>query len=399
MIQYSFSTVLMATLCCNLMVVFLFLVFHVKNVLPEFGLKLTGFFLILVVIRLLLPIEIPVISNNVYFPPGISRIIALFQQPRFLTDTVSWWNLLEIAWVAGCIGIGLYRIIVNYKAFRIIKSMSKYPEERCLSIMRKIGIEIFQAPSYSSKAKKKVNQRIQQISVGILPGSHSPMVCGLWKPCIFLPEDLKLSDEELYYVLKHETQHIIHHDLWLKLGVQFLVVLYWWNPFCWLLERYLNCFLEMRVDLSMANNPKQKAAYLTCLLNIIKQTGTTPKRDSSLAIHFCASNSSILKQRFELILNTERKYERAHRTWFRIAAISGILLLFICSFLLIFEAHYMTPEIQEETILYDEKTSFFIDNQDGTYDFYIAGQYIETVDSLEYYDPNIPVYNSLEEVK
>ena len=37
MIQYSFSTVLMATLCCNLMVVFLFLVFHVKNVLPELG--------------------------------------------------------------------------------------------------------------------------------------------------------------------------------------------------------------------------------------------------------------------------------------------------------------------------------------------------------------------------
>lgn len=397
MIQYSFSTVLMATLCCNLMVFFLFLVFHVKNVLPEFGLKLTGFFLILVVIRFLLPIEIPIISNNVYFPPSISRMIALFQQPRFLNETVSWWNLLEIAWAVGCIGIGLYRITSNCKAFHIIKSMSRDPDEHCLSIMRQIEKEIFQEPSYSSTANRKINQRLKQISIRILPGSHSPMVCGLWKPYILLPENLKLSDEELYYVLKHEIQHIIHHDLWLKLGVQILVILYWWNPFCWLLERYLKCFLEMRVDFSMADNPKQKVAYLTCLLNILKQTETTPSSDLPLAIHFCASDSHILKQRFELILNTDRTYERAQGACFRIAIIAGILLLFVCSFLLIFEAQYMPPEIQKETIIYDEKNSFFIDNQDGTYDFYIADQYIETVGSLEYYDPDIPVFDSLEE--
>ena len=136
MIQYTFSTVLMATLCCNLMVFFLFLVFHIKNVLPEFGLKLTGFFLILVAIRLLLPVEFPIISHNIIFPANISRAVALFRQPRFLNHTVSWWNLLEIVWAAGCIGIGLYRIFSNYRAFRLVKQLSRDPDTRWFIISK-----------------------------------------------------------------------------------------------------------------------------------------------------------------------------------------------------------------------------------------------------------------------
>ena len=89
MINYSFSTVLMTILFCNVIVVILYMVFQSKKILPEFGLKLTGFFLCLVILRLLLPIEIPALSHNIYFPSGLSRMIALFRQPRFRNSTIS----------------------------------------------------------------------------------------------------------------------------------------------------------------------------------------------------------------------------------------------------------------------------------------------------------------------
>lgn len=396
MIQYSFSTVLMATLCCNLMVVFLFLIFHVKNVLPEFGLKLTGFFLILVAIRLLLPVEFPIISHNIIFPASISRAVALVRQPRFLNHTVSWWNLLEIVWAAGCIGIGLYRIFSNYRAFRLIKQISRDPDIRCLSIMQRIQEELFQGFSSDSLSQRK-KRYLQNITVRILPASHSPMVCGLRKPYILLPGNLEFSDEELYFVLKHEIQHIIHRDLWLKLGMQSLVVLYWWNPFCWLLEDYLNRFLEMCIDFSMADNPKQKAAYLTCLLSIVKQLGNTNPKKFLLSINFSTSANSALRQRFELLMDTDRINRKEQRTCHQKIAMCGMSLLFLCSFLFIFEAYYISDNNQRNSISSGEENSFFIDNQDGTYDLYITGQYIETIDSLEYYDQTIPIYDSLKE--
>lgn len=396
MIQYTFSTVLMATLCCNLMVFFLFLVFHIKNVLPEFGLKLTGFFLILVAIRLLLPVEFPIISHNIIFPANISRAVALFRQPRFLNHTVSWWNLLEIVWAAGCIGIGLYRIFSNYRAFRLVKQLSRDPDTRCLSIMKRIQEELFQGSSYGSLSQRK-KRYLQNITVRILPASHSPMVCGLRKPCILLPGNLEFSDEELYFVLKHEIQHIVHRDLWLKLGMQSLVVLYWWNPFCWLLEDYLSRFLEMRIDFSMADNPKQKAVYLTCLLSIVKQLGNTNSKKFLLSINFSTSADSALRQRFELLMDTDRINRKEQRTWHQKIAMCGMSLLFLCSFLFIFEAYFISDNNQRNSISSGEENSFFIDNQDGTYDLYITGQYIETIDSLEYYDQTIPIYDSIKE--
>ena len=43
------------------------------------------------------------------------------------------------------------------------------------------------------------------------------------------------------------------------------------------------------------------------------------------------------------------------------------------------------------------ENSYGISNGDGTYDLYLYGEYIETVDSLMGYD-YVPIYNSLEDV-
>ena len=32
------------------------------------------------------------------------------------------------------------------------------------------------------------------------------------------------------YILKHELNHYIHHDLWFKAFGELISIIYWWNP-------------------------------------------------------------------------------------------------------------------------------------------------------------------------
>lgn len=381
MINYSFSTVLMTILFCNVIVFILYMIFQSKKILPEFGLKLTGFFLCLVILRLLLPIEIPALSHNIYFPSGLSRMIALFRQPRFRNSTISWWNLIEIVWGFGILFCGIRYGILSYHLNRLIKQASLIPDENSLLF------ETFQRI-------RTENPKAQGIFLRTFPPAKIPLVYGLFKPCILFPNSLDLTEEELYYILLHEIQHILHRDLWIKFGIQILVIIYWWNPFCWLLKKQLDVYVEMRVDHSLTPTPTQKTAYLSCLLKIARQDTGNLTSIYTATIPFCKTNISVLQQRFNMIIN--EKQTRFQNIIQKVIE-SFLLLVFICSFLFIFEA-FTTPEEVDELMTISEETAFFIDNQNGTYDFYINNEYIETTDSLEYYSPDIKIYSSLKEV-
>lgn len=63
----------------------------------------------------------------------------------------------------------------------------------------------------------------------------SPVIVGLFKPCIYLPIHL-ISDEhasDIRYMLLHELQHYTHKDAAANYLMNFAVVIYWFNPFVW----------------------------------------------------------------------------------------------------------------------------------------------------------------------
>nr|WP_300818214.1 M56 family metallopeptidase [uncultured Acetatifactor sp.] len=69
---------------------------------------------------------------------------------------------------------------------------------------------------------------------------------GIIKPTIFLQK--KYADEELYWILKHEMTHIVKKDLWIKLFLEFISCLHWFNPFIYLLERKMRFLCETSCD-------------------------------------------------------------------------------------------------------------------------------------------------------
>ena len=63
----------------------------------------------------------------------------------------------------------------------------------------------------------------------------TPIIAGYIRPIIYLP-DIEFSDSELYYALLHECMHYLHKDLWVKLLIEIICAIYWWNPLIYLLK-------------------------------------------------------------------------------------------------------------------------------------------------------------------
>ena len=132
------------------------------------------------------------------------------------------------------------------------------------------------------------------------PLIEQPFVIGIKKIIVALPLK-KYTQKELEFILKHEFAHIKHHDSLLKLFLEFLDVLYWWNPFLHKLIIEIHKLLEIRCDLFVSKNlPEQeKIDYLTLLLN----ESLSLKKDSQFhSLALTTKSKSFLIQRFNAIL-------------------------------------------------------------------------------------------------
>ena len=65
-------------------------------------------------------------------------------------------------------------------------------------------------------------------------------------PVIFLQKEYAQGD--LYWILKHEMTHIIRMDLWVKLLLEFVCCLHWFNPLIYLLEHEIRYLCETSCD-------------------------------------------------------------------------------------------------------------------------------------------------------
>ncbi len=54
-----------------------------------------------------------------------------------------------------------------------------------------------------------------RVELWLCPGVESPLLLGLWRPRVILPEE-DLPEERLEMMLRHELNHYRGRDLWLK---------------------------------------------------------------------------------------------------------------------------------------------------------------------------------------
>lgn len=133
---------------------------------------------------------------------------------------------------------------------------------------------------------------------------ESPMVVGLSKPILVLP-DFDYSEEELFFILKHELIHIKRHDIFFKFLFMIANALHWFNPLVYMMKK------EAVVDMELSCDEKviQQTAYavrkaytetILCTLNRQHKKGT------SLTTQFYGGKE-IMKKRFKNILTKSPK--------------------------------------------------------------------------------------------
>lgn len=85
------------------------------------------------------------------------------------------------------------------------------------------------------------------IPIYLCQAVDSPMIAGIFRPCILLPEN-HLNLSELRLVLRHELTHYQRGDLYVKLLELLCVSLHWYNPLIYLARREIDYACEASCD-------------------------------------------------------------------------------------------------------------------------------------------------------
>lgn len=153
-------------------------------------------------------------------------------------------------------------------------------------------------------------------SIIFSPIIATPMVIG-WHKEIFIPA-LDYSENELHYIMLHESKHIDFKDFWIKFLLSCLSILYWWFIPIHLFKHLVNIFLELRIDYNMSKNLNENTRfdYLETLISVSKKNNNIKYETHELS---CTLTSNI-EYRINYYL-----YSSKHKT-------NTFLLIFIILF-------------------------------------------------------------------
>ena len=212
---------------------------------------------------------------------------------------------------------------------------------------------------------------------------RSPVMAGLLRPCIFLPDHLttEYREPELRYMLLHELQHYKHKDIFIGYLMNLIGILYWFNP----IVRY--ALKEMRIDREIACDTsvlelleaEDYNAYGNTLINYAE-------RISLSSFSFAAGLGGSMKQMKQRILNIasyEKPTFRKKLSGMTAFALIAVLLLGCTPFLSTYaadETHYHWNSSQENVSCTD--LSSYFGAYDGCFVLYNA-----KADAWKIYNP------------
>ncbi len=383
MINFSFSTVYMTIIVSNILLVLIAICFRNTKLMLNTGYKLLALFVGFTMLRFLLPIELS-FTKTVILPKWISMIVSRIRHSfwEIAGFKISIWTILQVIWLIGIVIL-------------LAKNIRKYFKVRYLLLAN--SLDATDNKYYQSILDRICKERGKKnnFQIWIVSGVKVPMLYGIIKPRILLPEELSLSDEDLYYALAHEASHHFHHDLWMKSAISMIRIVYWWNPLCYLLKQQTDILLEMRVDNKVTlSDDKARIAYLECLLYLKEQISDTSTSTVSAGIGLFSVSDDVLVKRFEMLTSAKKRKLKMVNIAFSLLIVG----LFLWSYLFIYEAGYICPEVEETTlsITYSEGNGYSVLKEDGTYDVYFYGCFIENTDSLECFPKDIKIYTEKE---
>lgn len=158
----------------------------------------------------------------------------------------------------------------------------------------------------------KIKRDIPVYSTAFL---KSPVIVGLFRPCIYLPIHLisdfhvnaeghkgipgrRFNAADIRYMLLHELQHYKHKDAIASCLMNFFGILYWFNPLVWYALKEMRNDREVACDTSVLKllNENDYEDYGNTLIKFAEKVSLTP-------FPFAAGISGTMKQMQKRIIN------------------------------------------------------------------------------------------------
>ena len=150
----------------------------------------------------------------------------------------------------------------------------------------------------------------------------APALCGAFRPCLLLPEDLadRLSGRELELVFLHELAHLKRGDLLVTALASVLAALHWFNPAVWLAFARWRSDRELACDEAVLSRvgADQARTYGHTILNVLAGLNGTGRVPGSVAV---AEDRRQIRRRITMIARFK------HRNW--TAALPGAVAMVV----------------------------------------------------------------------
>lgn len=308
MLVRLFETVVEITLATSVVIALLLLLSKLLE--KKFAAKWRYWVWLIIAIRLILPFNLSLASPPVQVPTteivNLLTAAALTQQTNFqdisseslaelndrrLTDTALATDLLHssdfqladilwMIWIAGASAFLIWQLLSYGLFLRRVKADSRAVSRT--DVLRVYG-------DLCKKMKIK-----QQIPLMTSPLISSPMVLGIWKQQLFLP-DVAFTPIDLEMILRHELIHVRRQDIRFKILILLTRAIHWFNPLIHLMAIEANKAVEISCDAAVVANQNIdfRKNYSRAILSIIKNDRSSQVVFSS---HFGGGKMMIMKR-------------------------------------------------------------------------------------------------------
>ncbi len=162
---------------------------------------------------------LPVTSPITDAAGAINSTVVGLTQKVYHTPELVFYAVLLI-WAAGCVGVVAHQLLSYYRFTTSVKRLS--------------------IPSTCTRLEELLRCEQERlhlstpVTVRLCGGSIRPMLLGLVRPVILLPQEAEeWGSEQLSLILRHELVHYRHRDVWVKVLVLAATALHWFNPLVW----------------------------------------------------------------------------------------------------------------------------------------------------------------------
>lgn len=204
--------------------------------------------------------------------------------------TIPLWWVITAIWILGVISVVLYHALRHGRFMKIVRRWSEPVTD-----LKRLGI--------LDNLKSELGIKIP-VRLSVCQGITSPMLVGFFHPVILLPH-IRIADDELPLILKHELIHLRRHDLWYKALILAASMLHWFNPVVYLMAKATAVQCEISCDALVLQNADfgQRKQYGETIIGVVRNGA---KLQTALSTNFYGGKKG-MKNRISSIMDTKQK--------------------------------------------------------------------------------------------